>query len=229
MGFFYLLVALTLALLLSGMFALRRAWQLRVLLPYRLDEALLSSTERRFLASLDLALGPRYRVFAKVPVEEIVVVAPRLAQPVRERASARLAERRFDFLVCDAASLRVRAAIALREAGRRYAGSGHDKTLARVCRAAGLPLLAIRAGEGDEPGELAAALHAVMAAGSHREAGRGLTSAAASRAGANGEGEASGQDEERLLKQLAAAIRDDGTSRADGSSSVGRSGALGAS
>jgi len=220
MDFFYLLVALALALLLSGMLAIRRVWRLRTLLPYRFDGALLDPAERRLLPALDAALGSGYRVFVRVPVEDVIALAPRLAKPLRERAVARLAERRFDFLVCDSASLRVCAAIALRDAGSGYRRSAPDKTLGRVCRAAGLPLLNIPARERYEPGELVGILREVIIAEPRSESDRARQ--LASGAGARANGEVSGQDEERLLTQLAAAIRDDGLPAAE--PSAGRQG-----
>ncbi len=119
----------------------------RIALPYRAGGPLFTPEERAFLAVLDQAVGPEYRVFGKVRVADVVAAKPELQDAARQRALDRIAALRFDFVACRASDLSVCCAVELDAAahpgGRADAG---DELLSNVCRAAGLPLLSVTAG-----------------------------------------------------------------------------------
>jgi hypothetical protein len=210
MGFYYLLIALGALLLLSAALGVWRLWRRHTLMPYRLEGALFSPPEARLLGALDRALGARYRIFAKVPVEQVIAIAPRVGRELRERAAERLAERSFDFIVCDATSLRVLCAVEMAGTRRRFFAAKADGALARVCRAAGLPLVTIPAAEHYERADLAQTLSTAM-----RPRIAEVPAVAVRAKGPKDQGpitneaESDAQDEARLLEELAVAIRDD--------------------
>lgn len=193
----HLLVGLALLLSLSLALTLRQAWRLRNLFPYRVTGPLLSSAEVRLLEALEEALGGGSRIFGKVWAEDVLGVEPGAGRRVQERAWARLAEYRFDFVICDSRSLRVLCAIDLigDQRGRR-GQRGSNAVLARICDAAGLPLVTIRAADDYDPTELARELRGAMLAyrADHPES-PALAAAAPSR-----------HEEDLLLAQLSAAI-----------------------
>lgn len=199
MTFFYLFLGLGVLLLASGALAIWRLWRRQTLMPYRVEGRLFSPSEARLLTALDAAVGPGRRIFGKVPIEDVIGVERRGGRQLQERAFARLAERRFDFLICDAQSLRVLCAVDLTGDRRRLFGTRADATLERVCRAAGLPLVTVTAAEHYDPAELAEALMAAIVP---------LRDEVHTRP-ANPAEEPASQDEDRLLAELAAAIRND--------------------
>ncbi len=195
MDFFYLLVMLAVLLILSAGLAVVRYWRVRTRLPYQFDGLFLSPAERGLLLALDASLGSRYRVFAKILAEDVIRIERRVARAIQERAYGRLADLRFDYLVCDAQSLRVLCAVDLiGDDGRRFRKPKADAILARVCRAASLPLVSVVAAERYEPADLAEAV--LTAIGPRRSLHAEPLSAASAE-----------PEEEDLLAELAAAIR----------------------
>ena len=119
----------------------------RIALPYQAGEPLFAPEERAFLEALEQATGPGHRVFGKVRVADVVAVKPELQDAAREDALDRIAALRFDFVVCRASDLSVLCAVVLDHAS--HAGGSRatvrDELLSNVCRAAGLPLIAMPA------------------------------------------------------------------------------------
>ncbi|MBK1701546.1 hypothetical protein CKO22_11630 [Thiococcus pfennigii] len=205
MTFFYLLLGLAVLLLASAALAVWRLWRRQTLMPYRLEDGLFAPAEADLLAALDVAAGPGRRIFGKVLVEDVIGLERRVGRQLQARASARLAERRFDFLICDARTLRVLCAVDLVGDERRLFGARADATLARICRAAGLPLVTVTAAERYDPRELAEALAAAMAPPPAEVPTR------LDKPQRPPEEGPPSQDEDRLLAELAAAIRHENT------------------
>lgn len=193
----HLLIGLALLLSLSLALTLRQAWRLRNLFPYRVSGPLLSAAEMRLLEALEEALGSGYRIFGKVWAEDVIGVESGVGRRVQERAWARLAEHRFDFAICDSRTLRVLCAIDLIGDQRgRPTQRGPNAVLAKICDAAGLPLVTIRAADDYDPADLARELRGAMLAyrADHPESPT-LDAAGPSR-----------NEEDLLLAQLSAAI-----------------------
>lgn len=197
MELFYLLLALALLLLLYGGLAVWQLWRRRNLLPYRLADTLLTPAEGQLLDALDAVLGPDHRIFAKVLVEDVIGVERGLPRRAQERAYERLAERRFDFLICEAGGHRVLAAVDLvGDRSGRLRKARPDAALEHICRAAGLPLFTLNAAKRYGPAELSQTLAAIMPVRHASPVESSLD-------------EPQHPDEEHLLASLAAAIRDD--------------------
>lgn len=209
MGFFYLLLALLLLLLLSGLLSLWRWWRRHTLMPYRLAERPFAPHEVRLLAALDAALGPGYRVFAKVLAEDVIAIAPRIRGELRERALARLADPRFDFLICDAVDLRVLGAIELTDERPGPLRRRRATSLAPICRAAGLPLVRLAIADQYDPADLAKSLSSALSRSQTSDHPSQSVKMPSLGKGRRTEETIAPQDEARLLSELAMAIRDD--------------------
>ncbi|WP_295447908.1 DUF2726 domain-containing protein [uncultured Thiodictyon sp.] len=163
MGHFYFLLGLGGLLLLALILSLHRRFGRRARWPYLADEALFSPPQRAFLAVLERALGPDYRVYGRVRVAEVIGVRRRLDRAARRRAFARLGDRQFDFLVCRAGSGAIACAVNLVPRSRMGRAVRPD-TLDRVCVAAGLPFVRLREADDYLEAELVQRIHAAIAA-----------------------------------------------------------------
>lgn len=115
-------------------------------LPYIPRGALFTPAERSFLAALETALGPAWRVYGKVRLADVLDVGPGLAPAARTRAFNRIAAKHVDFVLCDAATLDVLAVVELDDRSHAAARrQQRDAFLEQACAAAPLPLLRIPA------------------------------------------------------------------------------------
>ncbi|WP_295392860.1 DUF2726 domain-containing protein [uncultured Thiodictyon sp.] len=161
MGHFYFLLGLAGLLLLALILSLYRRFGRRARWPYVADEALFSPPQRAFLAVLERAVGPDYRVYGRVRVAEVIGLRPRLDRAARRRAYARMGDRQFDFLVCQAATGAIACAVNLVPRSRLGRAVPRD-TLDRVCAAAGLPFVRLREADGYFESELAQLVQSVI-------------------------------------------------------------------
>jgi hypothetical protein len=114
--------------------------------PYQPAKVLFSPSERSFLGVLDQAVGADYRVFGKVRVADIAAVKSGLSKSARQGALNRIAQKHFDFVVCDARDLKVVCAIELNDSSHTSQRTqARDDLLVNVCRAINLPLLQVPA------------------------------------------------------------------------------------
>lgn len=113
---------------------------------------LFTAAEIRFLAVLDQAIAPGQRVFGKVRVMDLVEVRPGLTPALRQAAVNRLAQKHFDFVVCDAPTMSPVCAVELHDGSHRSANAKlRDELLAGVCREVGLPLAVVRVAASYDP------------------------------------------------------------------------------
>jgi len=75
--------------------------------PYRPAKTLFSPAERSFLGVLDQAVGSDYRVFGKVRVADVATVKTGRNNSVRQGAVNRIAQKHFDFVLCNASDLSI--------------------------------------------------------------------------------------------------------------------------
>lgn len=153
MGHFYFLLVLGGLLLLAFALHLQRRFGRRARLPFVADQTLFTPPQWAFLAVLEPALGPEYRVYGRVRVAEVIGLRPRLDRAVRRRAWARLGDRQFDFLVCVAATGAIACAVNLAPRSRLGRPPPRD-SLDRICAVAGLPLVRWREADDYPPGEV---------------------------------------------------------------------------
>lgn len=143
---------------------------------YRREDHLFTPAERSFLQTLDAAVAPGHRVFGKVRVADIVGLKQGLSAQARQAALNRVAQKHFDFVVCDADSLSPECAVELNDSshGSKRARA-RDEFLGSVCKAVGLPLVTIRAAASYSVEEIRAQVFAAIGSNNNRGAlsGRG--------------------------------------------------------
>ncbi|WP_367873190.1 DUF2726 domain-containing protein [Luteolibacter sp. Populi] len=113
--------------------------------PYERCE-FLSSAERSFLRALDLALGSRYRIFAKVRMADVIKTLPKLGGRRRYAAFNQIAQKHLDFILCDPATLEIHTVVELDDASHNNSRQRErDKWKDAALRAAKIPLIRIPA------------------------------------------------------------------------------------
>lgn len=135
------------------------------ILPYRKRSGLFSKAEINFLRSLEAAVDDRFRVFGKVRMEDVLEVA---GVSGKEWASARgrIKARHVDYVLCDARSLEIVAAIELDDASHQSPKAKEaDEFKNRAFEAAKLPLLRFEARAGYLPATVRERIDAVLGSG----------------------------------------------------------------
>ena len=163
LGYFYVLLGLGALVLLAFLLSLRKRFARPYRLPYVADAYLFTPAQRAFLAVLERAVGPDYRVFGRVRAVDVIGLRrrPRLDRANRRRASARLWDQPFDFLVCTARTGAICCAVNLAPRSRLRREPFHD-ALDRICAAAGLPFLRVVEAEVYSVTEIAARVTAAI-------------------------------------------------------------------
>jgi hypothetical protein len=114
----------------------------------REETGLLNEAERRFLAVLEEAAGPRVRVFARVRVLDVLQPVAPIGTTAWHAAFNRISQKYFDFALCTADTLQVFAVVELHESGRRHVHRRpRDANLEAACASAFLPLIRFRTRE----------------------------------------------------------------------------------
>lgn len=114
-------------------------------LPYSKRQYLFSKAERSFFEVLHRVASPRFHVFAKVRVVDLLMVK---GSPPSATGSHRnrILSKHVDFVLCDRELVSPKIAIELDDASHnRPDRQVRDAFLARAFRAAGLPLLRVSA------------------------------------------------------------------------------------
>lgn len=109
---------------------------------YQKTESLFTPAERAFLPILEKALGDQYRVFGKVRLADIIEVHRGLDKSARQSARNKVQSKHVDFVICDAASLAIRAAVELDDKSHaRQDRKERDQFVDELSFAVGLPLI----------------------------------------------------------------------------------------
>ncbi|EKP0308843.1 DUF2726 domain-containing protein [Aeromonas veronii] len=115
-------------------------------LPYDLQETLFTPAERSFLGVLDLAVGDKARVFAKVRVADVLTPQAGIGKSKWQQHFNKISAKHFDYLLCHPADLSFICAIELDDSSHRHQKrKARDLFLKTACDSAGLPLLQIPA------------------------------------------------------------------------------------
>lgn len=115
-------------------------------LPYDVQETLFSPAERSFLAVLDLAVGDKARVFAKVRVADVLTPEAGMGKSKWQQAFNKISAKHLDYLLCHPADLSFICAIELDDSShRQQKRRARDSFLKAAFDSAGLPLLQIPA------------------------------------------------------------------------------------
>lgn len=118
--------------------------------PYEARDRVLSEGELAFFRSLTDAVGrlpePRPRILPSVRLAEVVQVKPMRDRSVWQRSFNRIAAKQADFVLCDPETTRPLAIIELDDRShRRDDRAARDEQVDAVARAAGLPILHVKA------------------------------------------------------------------------------------
>lgn len=143
-----LTVAIVALILVIGLVALARLFRgsRAASLPYVARPSLLTPAELNFFAALRTAAGSDYALFAKVRLADLIQVQRGLPKPDYYRAFNWIAAKHVDFVLCDPATSKLLCAIELDDASHDRADrQRRDRFLDDALKAAGLPLLRIRA------------------------------------------------------------------------------------
>ncbi len=120
--------------------------------PYRLKEPFLSPSEHSFYLVAQMVLGDKFTICPQVSMAEIFSITGHENYYV---ALNRIIQRRIDFLVCDAVTMKPRFAIELDDSSHsRPNRVERDEFVDSVFQAAGFPLVHVKAKNGYVPNEL---------------------------------------------------------------------------
>ena len=111
-------------------------------LPYEPRTPLFTPAERSFLGVLDQAVGEKYRIFGKVRVADVIKPLKGLPRPRYKSAFNRISSKHFDFVLCDADTLKVLFAVELNDKShKRKKRAARDQLLNDICRVVEMPLV----------------------------------------------------------------------------------------
>ena len=106
----------------------------------------LSAAERSFLGALDLALGSRYRIFAKVRLADLIKTRAKLGGSRRQAALNAIVSKHVDFLLCDPATLEAVVVVELDDASHTASRQREkDRWKDSALRTASIPVIRITA------------------------------------------------------------------------------------
>ena len=113
--------------------------------PYERAEYL-SAAERSFLGALDLALGSRYRIFAKVRLADLIKTRAKLGGRRRQSALNAITSKHVDFVLCDPVTLEAVAVVELDDSSHNTSRQREkDQWKDKALRAASVPVTRIAA------------------------------------------------------------------------------------
>ena len=145
-------VGIGLAIVIAILVAVRRRLGVSA---YRRRPELFSIAEVRLLRALEDALRPKYRVFGKVRVADLIDVKPGLQQRTRQAALNRIAYKHFDFVICDSATLDPLCAVELNDRSHLSKRTKRrDDMVSKISKDVGLPLVLVQAAASYETREL---------------------------------------------------------------------------
>ncbi|MEZ5592446.1 MAG: DUF2726 domain-containing protein [Gammaproteobacteria bacterium] len=154
-----LALVLLIILIISGVMRGRRRRY-----PYQALPSLFSAAELRFLRALEKAVDKRVRIYAKVRIADVVRVSPKVDRSRFFRAFNAIACKHLDYVLCEAESCAILAAIELDDRSHdRPDRRKRDAFVDAVMQAAGIPLLHIPARARYDVRELKATLQKVLA------------------------------------------------------------------
>jgi len=117
--------------------------------PYRRAETVLAGPEAALFQALEDAVGPGFRVLAKVRLADLLEIDARPRSSRWQRAFARVADLRVDFVVCVRASGRILGVVTLEaEDSPPPEDSRRERFLERTLATAGIPVARL---SGEEP------------------------------------------------------------------------------
>ena len=116
---------------------------------YESKGGLLTKAERSFFGVLEQAVGNSFRIFAKVRVADVLAPKKGLEPGDRQSAFNKIRAKHFDFVLCDPASLDIRAVVELNDKSHQQSQrSDRDEFLRSACGFAQIPMIEVAAKRG---------------------------------------------------------------------------------
>jgi len=116
--------------------------------PYTKNENPFSASEHSFFATLDQAVGDRFKILGKICIADIAVLKKLSDRSARKRAQDRIAGRHFDYIICSRHDLSVVAAISLDDKSCDHPDrKERDTFIEGLCDAMSLPFFRFYAGD----------------------------------------------------------------------------------
>lgn len=111
-------------------------------LKYEKNKSLFSHAERSFLGVLESSLPEGFRLFGKVRVADVLSPSKENGRKGWQTAFNKISSKHFDYILCDASTLQVKAAIELDDKSHKSKiTAARDSFLNEACRTAQLPLI----------------------------------------------------------------------------------------
>ncbi|MEM7002242.1 MAG: DUF2726 domain-containing protein [Pseudomonadota bacterium] len=126
---------------LSTLLRNRRPKQQQVEISYRRASHFLSPAEQNFYSVLVQAVGKEFSVLPKVRVADILTPTRAINKTAWQFSIGRIADKHFDFVLCESATMAAVAAITLVDSGTAKRGAAQRQAFFQeVCASADLPL-----------------------------------------------------------------------------------------
>lgn len=145
--FFIYLMVVSLLVFFVTFVRLKRSNQ--IVLSYSAVSRFLSPAELSFYHILKQAFSPDYEIFGKVRIADVIQPGNKLNYRLRRIALNKVAQKHFDYLICDPKTLSIVAVIELDDKSH-----DNEKTIRRddfvneVCKSAGIKLIRFKAKPG---------------------------------------------------------------------------------
>lgn len=115
---------------------------------YSLRGSLFTPAERSFLGVLESVVGNNNRVYGKVRIADVIKVKSSSSKSWQSHFN-RISAKHFDFVVCDASTMRFICAVELDDKTHgKQKRAARDEFVISVCAKSGLPLLRVQARSG---------------------------------------------------------------------------------
>ncbi|NJL57188.1 DUF2726 domain-containing protein [bacterium] len=109
---------------------------------YKRKKQFLSPAERSFYGVLEQAVADRFKLHTMVRVADVIQPDVTGDKSTWQRAFNKISSKHFDFVICDPATLEVKAAIELNDASHSAKKrQARDEFLQQACESAGFSLL----------------------------------------------------------------------------------------
>lgn len=128
--------------------------------PYVAVDSLLTPSEQRFFAALSQAVNGRYWIFPKVALDDVLEVRRGLGRSETQSALNKINRKHIDFVLCEPETYKVALLVELDDASHQRADRRErDRFVDEAVRAAGLPIVHVKAAGSYETEALSAQIN----------------------------------------------------------------------
>jgi hypothetical protein len=113
---------------------------------YEATPSLATPAELLFLRTLELAVDPKHRIFAKVRLIDVITPSRSLSKERAHIAKNKVIAKHLDFVICEASSLKILYAVELNDSSHKLTHrKTRDQFVADAMAGAGVPLIFVTA------------------------------------------------------------------------------------